>query len=79
MFNVIELPWIETNTAYWWMFDSSMVGAKSGLQFKESQPIMLEGPNVVFKTGEIQFKATTLFDLGFNDYRGWVGSNNTNA
>lgn len=78
-FKVIALPWIQSNTAYWWMFDSSMKGPVYGLQFKESQPISLEGPNIVFKTGEIQYKATTMFDLGHNDARNWVGSKNTNA
>lgn len=78
-FKVIATPWISTNTAYWWMFDSSMKGPKYGLQLKESQPVMLEGPNVVFKTGEIQYKATNMFDLGHNDARNIVGSKNTNA
>lgn len=78
-YNVIELPYTETNTSYWWMFDSSMKGDEYGLQYKESQPISLEGPNVVFKTGEIQYKSTMLFDIGFNDARNWVGSKNTNA
>lgn len=78
-YNIIELPYITTNTAYWWMFDSSMMGFEYGLQYKESQPIMLEGPNVVFKTGEIQYKSTMMFDIGFNDFRNWVGSKNTNA
>ena len=72
-------PWIATNTLYWWMMDSSMKNSTYGFQFKESQPIELEGPNIVFKTGEIQYKATTMFDLGHNDPRGWVGSKNTNA
>ena len=72
-------PWITNNTLYWWMFDSSMKNATYGLQYKESQPIELEGPNVVFKTGEIQYKATEMFDIGHNDPRGWVGSKNTNA
>ena len=78
-YKIIALPWITTNTGYWWMFDSSRKGPKYGLQYKESMPISLEGPNVVFKTGEIQYKATTMFDIGFNDARGWVGSKNTNA
>ena len=78
-FKIIPLPWVTTNTLYWWMFDSSMKNATYGLQFKESQAVSLEGPNVVFKTGEIQYKATTMFDLGHNDARGWVGSKNTNA
>lgn len=78
-YKIIALPWVTTNTAHWWMFDSSMKNERYGLQFKEAMPISLEGPNVVFKTGEIQYKATTVFDLGHNDPRGWVGSKNTNA
>lgn len=78
-YKIIRNPWITTNTSYWFMFDSSMKGPKYGLQYKESQPIQLEGPNVVFKTGEIQYKTTMMFDLGHNDPRGWVGSKNTNA
>ena len=78
-FKIIALPWVQSNTAYWWMFDSSMKNSTYGLQYKESQPIKLEGPNVVFKTGEIQYKATAWFTIGHNDARGWVGSKNTNA
>ena len=78
-YKIVALPWITTNTAYWWMLDSSMVGPRYGLQYKEAQPVSLEGPNVVFKTGEIQYKATSWFDIGHNDARNWVGSQNTNA
>lgn len=78
-FKIVALPWIQTNTAYWWMMDSSKKGPKYGLQYKEAQPINLEGPNVVFKTGEIQYKATMFFDIGHNDARNIVGSKNTNA
>lgn len=78
-YKIVALPWIQTNTLYWWMFDSSKKGPRYGLQYKESMPISLEGPNVVFKTGEIQYKAVMMFDLGFNDARGWVASKNTNA
>lgn len=78
-YKVIANPWITTNTSYWWMFDSSMKGPTYGLQYKESQPIQLEGPNIVFKTGEIQYKATMMFDIGFNDSRNWVGSKNTGS
>ena len=78
-YKILALPWVTTNTLFWWMFDSSRKGPKYGLQYKESQGIKLEGPNVVFRTGEIQYKATTMFDLGFNDARGWVGSKNTNV
>lgn len=79
MYKIIANPWITTNTLYWWLFDSKMKNSKYGFQFKESLPISLEGPNVVFKTGEIQYKSSTIFDLGFNDPRGWVCSKNTNA
>src|SRR3990167_1090118 len=78
-YKIVELPWIQTNTAYWWMMDPSMKNSTYGLQYKESQPIKLEGPNIVFKTDEIQYKATMMFDIGHNDPRGWVGSKNTNA
>lgn len=78
-YKIIALPWILTNTSFWFMFDSSMKGNKYGLQYKESMPISLEGPNVVFKTGEIQYKSTLMFDLGHNDSRNFVGSKNTNA
>lgn len=78
-YKIIPNPWITTNTGYWWMFDSSKKGPKYGFQYKESQAIQLEGPHIVFKTGEIQYKATLMFDLGFNDARGWVGSKATNA
>lgn len=79
LYKIIELPPVTTNTSYWWMFDSSMKDTEFGLQYKESQPIKLEGPNVVFKTNEVQYKSSMMFDIGFNDARIWVGSKNTNA
>lgn len=78
-YKIIRNPWISSNTAYWFMFDSSMKNQRYGFQYKESQGINLEGPNIVFKTGEIQYKATMMFDIGHNDPRGWVCSKNTNA
>lgn len=78
-YKILALPWLTSNPLYWSMFDSSMKNSRYGLQYKESQPIQKEGPHVVFRTGEIQYKATMLFDLGHNDARGWVGSKNTNA
>lgn len=78
-YKIVALPWIQTNTSYWFMMDSSMKNSTYGLQYKESQPIELEGPNIVFRTGEIQYKATMQFDIGHNDARCLVGSKNTNA
>lgn len=79
VYKILALPWVTTNTSYWFMFDSSMKNSRTGLQYKEAQGIELEGPHLVFKTSEIQYKATMFFDLGHNDARGWVGSKNTNA
>lgn len=79
-YKIIRNPWITTNTLFWWMFDSSMNNSpKYGLNYKESQAIEMKGPNLVFKTDEVQYKATMMFDIGHNDPRGWVGSKNTNA
>ncbi len=78
-FEILDIPWITTNTAYWHGVDTSMKGDEFGLQYKESQPIMMEGPNVVFKTGEIQYKTTLMFDIGHNDPRNMSSSKNTNA
>ncbi len=78
-YKIVAIPWITSHKDYWFMTDSSMKNDTYGLQYKESQGIELEGPNVVFKTGEIQYKATVQFDIGHNDYRGWVCSKNTNA
>lgn len=75
-YKVLPLPYIGTNTGNWAMYDSSMKGLKYGLQLKQSQDILMEGPNVVFKTGEIQYKATEMYDLGFNDSRNSVHSDN---
>lgn len=78
-FEILDLPWITTNTLYWYGMDTTMKGDEYGLQYKESQPIQLEGPNVVFKTGEIQYKTTVMFDIGHNDARNMSGSKNTNS
>mgnify|MGYP001610759324 CR=1 FL=1 len=51
-YKIIPTSWILTNTAYWFMFDSRMKNLMYGLQYKESQPISLEGPHIVFRTGE---------------------------
>ena len=78
-YKIIQLPWITSHTSYWFAFDSSMKNDRYGLQYKESEGISLEGPNVIFKTSEVQFKAELQFDLGHNDFRGWFGSTNANA
>jgi len=77
-YKLIELPYL-ANDAYWYAFDSSMKNLTYGPQWKESQPIMLSPANVVYKTDEIQYKSSLMADFGHNDYRGWFGSDGTNA
>lgn len=66
-FEIIPVAWIQ-NTNYWAMFDSTMKQDEYGYQFVESQAAMVDPVNVVYKTKEIQTSATTLFDLGGNDF-----------
>lgn len=78
-FKVLATPWRLANTAFWFAWDSKMMSDKWGFQYKESQGISLDGPNIVFKTEEIQYRATLMFDIGFNDMRIGFGSKDTNA
>ena len=72
-FEIVEIPYITSSTRVS-AVDPAWVDDRHGLQYKESQAIKMEGPNVVFKTGEIQYKATTQFALGVKDYRGTFDS-----
>ena len=79
-FNVIELPYLSTSSeAYWWMFDSSRQSFNMGPQYRESQDITLDKPEVDYKTKTIMVSSTMAFDYGHNDARNWVGSNGTNV
>jgi hypothetical protein len=79
-FRILALPYLtNTNAAYWWMFDSKMMGDEYGLQYRESQGIAMEGPYTDFKTGSIYYKSTMAFDYGHNDGRNWVGSTGANS
>lgn len=79
-FSTLALPYLtSTNAAYWWGFDRSMVGPEVGLQYRESQGISMEGPDVEFKTGTIYYKSTMAFDYGHNDARNWLGSTGANS
>jgi hypothetical protein len=79
-FKTLGLPYLTaTNQAYWWAFDSKMMGPEYGLQYRESQGIVFEGPETEFKTGTIYYKSTMAFDYGHNDGRNWVGSEGDNT
>lgn len=79
-FSQLNLPYLTTTAnAYWWAFDSSLMAPEMGLQYRESQGIVFEGPDTEFKTGTIYYKSTAAFDYGHNDGRNWYGSNGTNV
>lgn len=75
-FELVELQYMTANRAFAAM-DPSFCGDTAGIQYKESQPITLEGPNVVFKTGELQYKSTIMYDMGCKDYRGMFHGDGT--
>lgn len=79
-FTILALPYLQ-NGSQWYMFESAKaLSDKEGFQFVEAQPTTLAPQNIVFKTDEIQYKATAIFDLGGNDLaRCWVGSLGTSA
>ena len=74
-YKVLPLDYI-SNTAYWWMFDSSRaLSDEEGFQFVESQGTSLDPVHEVYKTKEVQTSVTAIFDLGHNDVtRSWAGS-----
>lgn len=79
-FNIITLPYLPTGAdAFWWAFDSSMMSYDQGLQYRGSQDVVLDTPEMDYKTKTILVTSTTAFDYGHNDSRSWVGSDGTNA
>ena len=80
-FEIIELPWITTNTSHWWALDSSIINSyegQYGLKYLEGQPINLEGPYIVFNNKEMQWSSYYDCAIGHTDARGIAGSKNTN-
>ena len=58
----------------WHAFDTKFIGDEYGLQYFESQAIMLDEQNIVYKTKEIQYTANLAFAYGHNDFRGTLHS-----
>lgn len=79
-YQIVEMPYFNSSlTTYWYLFDPAL--ASDGLVFLWTQPVKLEGPELVFDTGSFKYKATMMYDLRHNDFRAYVGSrgNNTDA
>lgn len=68
-----------SSTSNWHAIDPSLLSDEYGAQYFESQPIMLDEQNIVYKTKEIQNTATMAFAYGHNDPRCSIHSTGANA
>jgi hypothetical protein len=59
-----------TSATNWSAYDKRYISDEYGMQYFESQPIVLDEQNIVYKTKEIQYTATMAFAYGHNDPRG---------
>lgn len=77
-YDIVEMPYFDSSgSAYWFLYDPA-VGSE-GLQMIWSQPVKLEGPELVFDTGSFKYKVTMQYDLRHNDFRAYQGSKGSNA
>lgn len=77
-YEVVEMPYFNSSGgAYWFLYDPD-VGSE-GLRFVWSQPVKLEGPELVFDTGSFKYRSTMMYDLRHNDFRAYQGSRGTNT
>ena len=75
---ILELAYL-SNAAYWWAFDSSMINSQYGIQYVETQDITLGSQIVNEDTGNFKYNVDAIYEYYHNDYRGWFGSDGTNA
>lgn len=79
-FEIVTLPYLTTTaSAYWWGLDTSLMSDVIGLQFRPSQGVELDPPEVDYKTKTIYVSSTMAFDYSHNDARCWAGSDGTNS
>lgn len=77
-FNILAVPYLSSDTA-WAAIDSSMIGSKYGLQYKEGMSLTLDPQFIDYDTKEMKYSAGMDFAYGFNDMRNWVISDGDNA
>jgi hypothetical protein len=63
----------------WHAIDTANLNEQCGPQYFESEGINLEGPNIVFKTKEIQYTTELIYAYGHNDARCTAHSSGANA
>lgn len=77
-YEIVVMPYFNSSgDAYWMLYDPSI--GSEGLTFKWSQPVKLEGPELVFDTGSFKYKSTMMYDLRHNDWRAYQGSDGTGS
>jgi hypothetical protein len=76
-YDIIPIPYLTSDTA-WGAIDSSKIGPKFGLQYKEGMPLVLDPQFVDYDTKEIKYSAGYDFAFGFNDVRNIMWSVGTN-
>lgn len=77
-YDIIANPYLSSETA-WAGFDSSKIGPKFGLQYKEGMPLVLDPQFIDYDTKEIKYSTECDFAYGFNDVRNWVFSTGLNS
>ena len=77
-YDVVEMPYFNSSGSAYWFLYAPEVGSE-GLRFVWSQPVKLEGPELVFDTGSFKYRATMMYDLRHNDFRAYIGSKGSNT
>lgn len=77
-FSIVPNPYFSSDIV-WGAFDSSMVGPKFGLQYKEGMPLTLDPQFIDYDNKEMKYSAGMDFAYGFNDARNHVRSTGANA
>ena len=77
-FTIVAVPYF-TSDIVWGSFDSSMVGPRFGLQYKEGMPLTLDPQFIDYDNKEMKYSGGMDFAYGFNDSRNHVRSTGANA
>ncbi len=77
-YQLVEMPYFNTSgAAYWILYDPDL--GSDCLVLLWSQPVKLEGPELVFDTGSFKYRATMQYDLKHNDFRAYQTSEGDNV
>lgn len=77
-YSILANPYLTSDTA-WGAVDSSKIGPKWGLQFKEGMSLTLDPQFIDYDNKEIKYSAGSDFAYGFNDVRNWAWSTGLNS